>query len=728
VAGRQHPSRSCARVSALAVSALAATALETSALADAPAAFEIDATPAATIAHARRTEGDAGPAPLVFTVRLSGPPHGYAAVTFATEDGTATVGNGDYDAAAGKLTFGPTDTLGTIQVAIRGDPYIEGNEWFILRLSDPEGFALAESVAFGIITNDERPTFVRRNLARTDYDDGTLPTAWADFNLDGYPDLPVFTGDGGGGFFETPGFRPLLAEGNYHGAASCDYDRDGDPDLVILGYTLDERLTPNVLLRNQGDGTFTNVAPLLGMSVSGNGETAVWGDFDGDGWPDLFAPFYTDVHPWQSFLYMNNGDGTFTDRAIDAGVSLIGVPWNLRAEGAHGADWNDDGHLDLYCASHLFINDGTGHFTDVRESVGLPQTFDEGSSFVDYDNDGDLDLYLRCIGSPRLFRNDAGAFTEVTQSAGITGVPLFWGDSWADADNDGDMDLIQHGGPARLLLNRGDGTFERDPGFESITSTQELSAWADVDLDGDLDVVIGPFGKELYLNQLQYRPGFARSCLRVRVLDADGHETAHGATVRLRELRGGPGSVQTRIVDGGSGYLSQNEYVVHFGGTGSGRYALDVVYPSPVGSRVVVDSLVHPGLGSLEPWQYLNGLITIYRDGRVEFPGPNVAAVPVSTAADGAGRLLGAPTPAPARRSATVSLAVPRAARVALAIHDVRGRAVRTLEPGALAPGRHDLVWDLADGGGAAVPNGVYFCRLLLDGVPADRRRLLVLR
>jgi len=280
----------------------------------------------------------------------------------------------------------------------------------------------------------------------------------------------------------------------------------------------------------------------------------------------------------------------------------------------------------------------------------------------------------------------------------------------------------------RLLLNQGDGTFVRDPVFETITSTQELSAWADADQDGDLDVVVGPLSKELYRNQLQYRPGFFGSCLRVRVLDAAGHETAHGATVRLRQLGEGPVNIQTRVVDGGSGYLSQNEYTVHFGGMSSGRYALEVSFPSAAGSRVVVDSLVHAGLGSIEAGQYPNGLITVYGDGQVNFPPPAVAGVPSPAPLTEPGRFLGIPSPSPARRLVTVPVSLPRSARVSLAIHDLRGRAVRMITPGILGPGRHDVGWDLTDDRGAPAPTGVFFGRLLIDGVPADARRILVVR
>ncbi len=700
-----------------------------------------DDLPRLSIDDARIKEGDTGVRNLMFALRLSAPMADSVSVQIATFDGTATVADHDYEPLSLAVTFPPGSTAESLAVAVLGDTRLEGNDWLQVRLAQPVGAAFAESVAIGIITNDERAVFVRSGLAATDYQAGTLPSAWGDFNADGFPDLPLFAGGPSHTFTEIPGFRTLLANGNYHGVSWCDYDRDGDPDLAVLGYDVNgfspgeiavaptALPTPNLLLQNQGDGTFLDVAPALGMNVAANAETAVWGDFDGDGWPDLFMPYYSFRFPFRSYYFHNNGDGTFSEQAETRGVSLPNIPATLRPEGAQAADWNDDGHLDLYCASHLFINDGDGNFTDVREAVGLPVLFDEGSSMVDHDNDGDLDLYLRGAASPRLFRNDAGHFTDVTAEAGIVEGTLFWGDSWADVDNDGDVDLVQHrAGPARLMLNQGDGTFERDPAFESASTGAELSAWADVDGDGDLDVVIGAMGKQLLINELQASPHFFGSHLRVRVLDAEGLETAHGATVRLRELGGPRGSTQTRVVDGGSGYLGQNEYTVHFGVASTARYALEVVYPSPVGSRVVVDSLVNSLLAPITTGEVGNLTFRVYRDGRVERSAPPNAGVGPIESRDGTHAVLGHPAPMPARASVSLSIQMARGGRVALSIHDLSGRLIRSLEPGGLSAGTHAAMWNLTDARGASVPTGVYFCHLLVDGASASVRRVLVVR
>jgi hypothetical protein len=290
------------------------------------------------------------------------------------------------------------------------------------------------------------------------------------------------------------------------------------------------------------------------------------------------------------------------------------------------------------------------------------------------------------------------------------------------------MDLVQHGGGrARLMLNQGDGTFERDMGFDAASNDQELSAWGDADNDGDLDVVIGPIDKAIVINRLHLKSGFLTSGLRVRVLDEDGHMTCYGATVRLKQIGGVPGTTQTRIVDGGSGYLSQNEYTVTFGGVGSGRYELEVIYPSPAGSRVVVDGRSDPRLWSLEPGTTPGMAITVYRDGRVVVTALPTADVPLRPPPARLDRL-GAPWPSPAHVSASIPVDMLAPGTVSLTIHDVRGRLVRRLVDDVLPAGRRTFAWDLTDDQRTAARTGIYFCRLLVDGRPTDARRLLVLR
>lgn len=700
----------------------------------APATVSIDSV--------RVIEGDSGSVAAVLTVRVAGVPQLQdATVDFVTESRTATADD-DFVAAAGTLylaggsapptgrhvprgTESDTDTLlYQIPVTVLGDSLVEGNEWFVLRLSNPQGVNLGDSIGVVVIVNDERPGFTFKSIGLPPAC-GPLSPSFGDMDLDGDSDLPTERNLGDLSFGPSS-LASVLPLGDHHGSAWADYNRDGLLDLVVLPYETD--WGPGVrlhLMKNIGSGEFYDVAPSLGMSIVGNGETAVWGDFDGDAWPDLFAPFYAHLPPWRSHYYRNNRDGTFTEMALEARIDMSEVNESLKPEGADAVDWDGNGALDIYCASHLFLNNGTGYFRDARAEVGLPAVFDEGARFVDFDNDGDFDLYLRTYLGPRLFENRDGHFTEKLD----TGLPpgrFFWGDSFADVDNDGDLDLVLgvSSGTFELWLNQGDGTFVIDPEFSTLGAAGQLSAFADVDLDGDMDAAIGSFGRGLMINHADELPKSPTSYLRVQVREADSAMVSYGAIVRMRELSGGPGSIQTRVVNGGAGYLSQDEYMLHFGGLTSGRYAIEVRWPGSSETATVVDETVNPELGNIDPALIPDRLLRIYRNGNIGWGTQMVLAV--GDAPHGAGPSLGPPSPLPARTSVRLPLPAEAMGAGEIAIHDLKGRCVRRLPTGSV--GAPFLSWDLRDENAHAVPSGIYFARLTAGNRTAGTQRIVVLR
>jgi Calx-beta domain-containing protein/VCBS repeat protein len=690
-----------------------------------------DEPPSISVDTIRVVEGDAGTVGAAFTVRLSAPLAFPATLDYATEDRTAQA-EGDYLPVAGTLALNPAQLSYSIVVPVIGDTIIEGNERFALRLQHPPlGTLFADSVGICTIVNDDRAILLESRAGLRNFL-GAVGPAFADANGDGYPDLPLDINQGNGQFSPSVGLSGMVISGFHHGSAWCDYDRDGRPDLVVMPYAEEPSDSmPLQLLHNLGNDAYEDVAPSLGMALIGHGETAVWGDFDGDGWPDLFAPFYPYVPPYRSFLWRNNHDGTFTEMAEAAGVALANVGADLKPEGADAADWNGDGTLDLYAASHLFLNDGTGHFTDVRAQVGLPAVFDEGAKFVDIDCDGDLDLYLRTASGPRLFRNDSGRFTEVTAAAGLPGRPFFWGDSWADVDNDGDMDLLLVNVdpyPMELYLNQGDGTFVSDSAFAAAGHSNFLSAWADVDGDGDLDASIGATDRKLLVNQLDHQLHDPHGWLRVWVLGEGNQADCFGAIARLSEIGGGPGTIQTRVVDGGSGYLAQCEYPLHFAGLGHAHYSLEVRYPGAPGGETVVNGATNPILADLDPDQLASQNLFVFRDGRVLLsPSAGSKALVARPDRPLAGKL-SAPSPFPARSTVTVPVRLDGRERADLTVHDVMGRRVRSLARGITGEGSHSIPWDLRDDRGQRCPTGVYFVRLALNGRAADQRPIVVLR
>ncbi len=702
-------------------SALAALALSC-------AAHVAHALPLLSIADTTTVEGDAGAHPIVFTVRLSEPASSPVSFHVETFDGTATVADGDYDALSTDVGIPTGDSLALVEVTVHGDSLLEGNERFTLRLTDLVEAEAGDTTAVGSILNDERTHFTRLETGIPDFCPGTIGPAWGAANDDSLPDLPMYT-NVYGLFTETPGFRDVLGDGNYHGGAWCDYDRDGRMELVLMPYGEGEAREDSIRVLKRIDSEFVDVADSSGILAAGCGETPVWADFDADGWPDLFAPFYSHVPPWKSSFFLNRHDGTFEEHADSSGVALAGLPIEARPEGATAADVNGDGAIDLYCASHLFLNDGDAHFTDVRAQVGLPEVFDEGAQFVDYDDDGDLDLYLRTGNGPTLERNDGGTFTDVSPTLGIGVLDWGWGGRWCDVDVDGDLDLVffdPADGP-RLLLANGDGSFAEDTTFTDLNLGAALSAFADFEGDGDPDVVVGDYYKHFARNRLEMAPRAHTPFLKVRVEDAEGRLVEHGSLVRLRALDDPKHPVQTRIVDGGSGYLAQDEYTITFGGVGSGAFDLEVAFPSKPGSPVVVGPAQNPLLAGLRPGDSPPQCIVVRADGSVTAetivqPTAGVRDFPAPAQA------LAAPAPNPARRATRLDFSLGKGARATLAIFDVAGRRVRTLMDERREPGAIRATWDLRGDDGAPLRAGLYFARLTLDGRAAGTRRVVVTR
>ena len=279
--------------------------------------------------------------------------------------------------------------------------------------------------------------------------------------------------------------------------AWADYDNDGDFDLFV-GFRSN---LPNRLYRND-DGFFVDVAAEVGLADLHETRAAAWGDFDGDGHIDLYVGFAPPVER-SNILYRNDGDGGhFTDVTAAAGVELVAntrqVSW---------IDFDNDGDLDLFVAvrsgtNRLFRNDG-GSFTDVSRQMSIDDPRRAvGAVWFDFDQDGDLDLYVTNQNGDRngLYRNDGAHFVDVAPELGADrgGRPLSYDyggirPCLADYDNDGDLDiLVVNYGPNGLLRNdAGRGFVDVAPELGlAIDSRYDTGTWGDFDHDGRLDVYI----------------------------------------------------------------------------------------------------------------------------------------------------------------------------------------------------------------------------------------------
>lgn len=286
-----------------------------------------------------------------------------------------------------------------------------------------------------------------------------------------------------------------LDSGNTWSASWADYDNDGYDDLFVPTNDLNK---PNLLYHNNGDGTFSKITTGSIVTDLGSSIAGAWGDYDNDGYIDLFVA--NNVNSANS-LYHNNGNGTFTSitntALVKEGIYTHAAAW---------ADYNRDGNLDLVLSdfhltnyNFIFLGDGTGGFTeDATSEVALSATSAVGISWGDYDNDGDPDLFIANTNGEnnQLFTNEGGTLKTVTTGSIVTDGGTSVGGAWGDYDNDGDLDLFVTNTSITeanfFYENDGDGTFTKITSGELVTntSTSNGASWVDFDNDGYIDLLV----------------------------------------------------------------------------------------------------------------------------------------------------------------------------------------------------------------------------------------------
>jgi hypothetical protein len=520
--------------------------------------------------------------------------------------------------------------------------------------------------------------------------------AVGDFNNDGRPE-PISSLQNADGTFTT-------LDGNSIGLASvdqagvvdpaktfriADFNGDGLDDILQIPYgscSGDTRYRTRIFV-NAGNGTFREDSGFTSLGLRGRGETALAADFNNDGKLDIYIPFYNrsdDPAACSGFpstsaatsnrLLRNDSTGgvlRFTDVTPGSGVT---VPLNELdpdgsasvgpAEGAQAADVNGDGLIDMLAGQRLLRNTGDFHFVDYTTTAGLPipqwKNFEEGAKFIDWNNDGRLDIVSNAqrgaglvngnqnVGRIVLYEQNASCAAGVVmcfseRSTAPDGAPIFsidaggarasltlcesaglWG---ADINNDGYEDLVVAGtadvawsvcGSAahtwRVLLNRG----AQGGGFRVANSDvlfrEELSpgvlaggrvfggslhvSFSDFDRDGrpDMTVYGGPTGSPdtSRMIGLNRSPNIGGS-ISVVMTDPSGRKSLQGRVIRATKGAGAP--VISRMVDGGSGYLTNGEYPVLVGVPDNAPYRVEVLLPnaSSPGQQVLVTATARAG-------------------------------------------------------------------------------------------------------------------------------------
>jgi hypothetical protein len=407
--------------------------------------------------------------------------------------------------------------------------------------------------------------------------------AWCDYDRDGDQDIYISNGGGGpsklfrndAGTFVDATTGPLSGVGGEFGVAWGDYDDDGDLDLFSANGTVASRL-----LRNEG-GVFADV-DAGDAGIPGPAQSAAWADYDQDGDLDLY------VTCWDAPNRLFRNDGGVFVNATPPGMDDSG-----KGTGAAWADYDNDGDLDIYVgnrtAGQLFRNEGGGAFTDVTVSP-LNKAGITGVAWADYDNDGDLDLYVcRDLVSNRLFRNNS---TDTTTSFTDMYIPAMrdagfsQGCTWADFDNDGDLDLFVvnagvnngEGDKSSYIVNLGGGAFGRSNGgvMGYITNSRGVAA-GDYDNDGFVDLyTVNWFEPNTLFRKFTVA---GNHWLHLDLVGTDSNSSAIGARVRI--VAGG--QQQIREVSGGSGIYSQNSLTVEFGlGPTTTVDTVEVLWPSGI--------------------------------------------------------------------------------------------------------------------------------------------------
>lgn len=536
--------------------------------------------------------------------------------------------------------------------------------------------------------------------------------------------------------------------GRSYGMSLGDYDNDGDDDIYIARHKGSDNHS-HVLLECRADGTFTDVTEEVSLPYIGTPHQGLWGDMDNDGDLDLFvicrdetnllyrndggtftnisaasgldayirsskaamlvdvnndshldfyvANLYTDNELW-----MNNGDGTFTDETIARGVND-----NQIAMGSTTFDYDNDGDQDMYLthdgnqAYILFENNGNGYFTNVGAASGTDyEGQGMGVDVGDINNDGWLDIYITNLSYNTLFVNNGDkTFTDVSVESTTTDPGMGWGLSFTDIDNDGLRDIYMANdsyfspNPNKLYHNVGDNIFTEigaGTSLESMFGGYGVTC-ADFNNDGREDIFLANSrdndANQLFLNETQNENNY----VKIKVKGTTSNAAAIGARVEVIAN----GELHVDDVTSGNSYSSASSLTIHFG----------------LGEAEMIESLTV---------RFPSGEVSIFTDLTANKTYIiEEAAEDISTAVQ---LILPAKAtwsvrPTLVSSTAIISLQLKEKSEIALTVYDVTGKAINEVFSGGSTAGNYDFTLNAND-----LPKGILFVELVVNGVRETKK------
>lgn len=471
-----------------------------------------------------------------------------------------------------------------------------------------------------------------------------------DFNNDGFLDIIVsswgfenqiryYENDQKGGFTDKTSDTGLVGVTGGLNLKHADYNNDGFLDFIILrgAWLEDYGNIPNSLIRNNGDGTFSDVTVEAGILSPKPTQTAIWSDFNLDGFLDIFiANESTAKGENNCELFVNNGDGTFTDAGQTAGITETGF-----FKGVDTGDLNNDGYPDLYISNFdgknlLYINEGNDNdlsFELASDSIGVSEPIQSFSNWIfDYNNDGFEDIFVSGYSyqektparlmmasiknvnderlkdhRPILYKNNGdGSFTNVSQETGLIEPVTTMGCNFGDLDNDGFLDFYLATGdpslssivPNKMYRNNGGSSFEDvtySGGFGHIQKGHAVG-FGDLDLDGDQDIYAvmgGAYEGDIFQNVLFENPvGNENNWINIVLEGTTSNRSAIGAKIIATIQEDGSTRKVYHTVGTGASF-GGNSLMAEIGlGKASIIQTLEIIWPIKTREKSVFNDVV----------------------------------------------------------------------------------------------------------------------------------------